>query len=197
MTAKVDKKNIFESEIGEMNFIHYGISGPLALSCSSYICREDFSKIKLYIDFKPSLTLETLESRIDREIIDLKAKPISSLLESLLPKAMTSVFAERLKVKLNEKANQLNKEKRKNLAFLLKNYEYLPISLDIFEAAIVTAGGVNLKEINPKYMKSKIYSNLYFIGEVLDIDALTGGYNIQLAFSTAVTCASDFNDLKN
>jgi len=196
LIAKRIGKCIFESEIGELNFIHYGISGPLALSCSSYICREDFRYVKLLIDLKPSLTIETLENRIDREIIELKAKPVSALLETLMPKVMVSPFAQRLNISLIEKANQLNKEKRKNIAKLLKNYEYLPSSLDIFETAIITSGGINLKEINPKYMKSKIYSNLYFIGEVLDIDALTGGYNIQLAFSTAVTCASDFKDIK-
>ena len=96
-------------------------------------------------------------------------------------------------MKAEMKANQLDREKRKTLINLLKNYELLPISLESFNQAVITAGGVNLKEINPKYMKSKLVSNLYFIGEVLDIDALTGGYNLQLAFSTAVTCASDFN----
>lgn len=196
LIAKNDKKVVYESDIGEMNFISYGISGPIVLSCSSFICREDFSKLKLIIDLKPSLSIETLENRIDREIVDLKSKTVSNLLELLLPNAMVSVFASRLKLNLRDKANQLNKEKRKNIAFLLKNYEFLPSSLDIFDCAIITSGGVNLKEINPKYMKSKFFSNLYFIGEVLDIDALTGGYNIQLAFSTAVTCASDFKDLR-
>lgn len=197
LTAKNDKKVFYESDIGEMNFISYGISGPIVLSCSSYICREDFSKLKLIIDLKPSLSAETLENRIDREIVNLKSKTVLSLLELLLPKAMVSVFASRLNLDLREKANQLNKEKRKKIAFLLKNYEFLPSSLDIFDCSIITAGGVNLKEINPKYMKSKLFNNLYFIGEVLDIDALTGGYNIQLAFSTAVTCASDFKDLRD
>ena len=197
LIAKNDKKVVYESDIGEMNFISYGISGPIVLSCSSFICREDFSKLKLIIDLKPSLSIETLENRIDREIVDLKSKTVLNLLELLLPKAMVSVFASRLKLNLKDKANQLNKEKRKNIAFLLKNYEFLPSSLDIFDCAIITSGGVNLKEINPKYMKSKFYNNLYFIGEVLDIDALTGGYNIQLAFSTAVTCASDFKDLRS
>ena len=197
ISAILDKKTIFKSEIGEMNYIGYGISGPIVLSCSSYICREDFSRLKLIIDLKPSLSLDVLENRIDREIIGLKNQKTSDLLATMLPRSMISIFAKRIKLDLNEKANQLNKEKRKKIAFLLKNYEYLPSSLDIFEAAIVTAGGINLKEINPKYMKSKLYSNLYFIGEVLDIDALTGGFNIQLAFSTAVTCASDFKNLKD
>ena len=197
ISAFLDKKLIFSSEIGEMTFISYGISGPIVLSCSSYICREDFSRIKLVIDLKPSLSLEVVENRLDREIIGLKNKDVSALLELLLPKAMVGVFADRLNLNLKQKANQLNKENRKKIANLLKNYEFLPSSLDVFESAIITSGGVNLKEINPKYMKSKLYPNLYFIGEVLDIDALTGGFNIQLAFSTAVTCASDFKDLKD
>lgn len=197
ISAFLEKKRIFESEIGEMSFIGYGITGPIVLSCSSYICREDFSKLKLVIDMKPSLTLDVLENRIDREIIGLKNQDLSALLETLLPKAMVSVFARRLKLDLKEKANQLTKEKRKNIAFLLKNFEYLPSSLDVLDSAIVTSGGINLKEINPKFMKSKLYSNLYFVGEVMDIDALTGGFNIQLAFSTAVACASDFKNLKD
>ena len=113
-----------------------------------------------------------------------------------MPKSLIPHFAKRLGIKLTEKANQLNKEKRKSIANLLKNYEYLPLSLENFNSAVVTAGGINLKEVNPKYMKSKLVSNLYFVGEVLDIDALTGGFNLQLAFSTAVTCANDFKDIK-
>ena len=101
-----------------------------------------------------------------------------------------------MNINLTFKANQVDKEKRKNLAFLLKNFELSPKKLEDFNSAIVTSGGVNLKEINPKYMKSKLVSGLYFVGEVLDIDALTGGFNLQLAFSTAVTCASDFKDIR-
>lgn len=197
VSAIQNEKIVYKSEIGEMLFTKNGISGPVVLSLSSYINRCDFDKLKLFIDFKPALSLDTLMLRINREITELKAKQVSSLLESLLPKSFVLIFAKRLGVKLTDKANQLDKEKRKNLAFLLKNYEYLPLSLENFDQAVVTAGGVNLKEINPKYMKSKLYSNLYFVGEVLDIDALTGGFNLQLAFSTAVTSASDFKDLKN
>ena len=196
ISAEVSGKNIYASEVGEMLFTKNGISGPIVLSLSSYINRVDFDKLKLFIDFKPALSIDTLILRINREIAELKAKQVSSLLETLLPKSLVPLFAKRLGVKLDEKANQLDKEKRKKLAELLKKYEYLPLSLESFDQAVVTAGGVNLKEINPKYMKSKLFPNLYFIGEVLDIDALTGGFNLQLAFSTAVTCASDFKDLK-
>lgn len=126
----------------------------------------------------------------------LKAKQFSSLLEGFLPRSLVKVFAQRLKINLTFKANQLDKEKRKSLQKLLKNYEISVKCLENLDFSIITSGGINLKEINPKYMKSKLISGLYFIGEVLDIDALTGGYNLQLAFSTAVTCAGDFKDLR-
>jgi predicted flavoprotein YhiN len=133
---------------------------------------------------------------IDRDIEALKAKQFSSLLEGFLPKSLVKIFAQRLGVNLTLKANQLSREKRKSLAIMLKNFEISLKSLESFDCAIITSGGINLKEINPKYMKSKLISGLYFVGEVLDIDALTGGFNMQLAFSTAVTCASDFKDLR-
>ena len=196
LSAKQNEKNIFNSEIGEMTFMRNSITGPIVLTCSSFINRQDFSNIKLYIDFKPALSEESLENRIDRDIAELKSGNVSALLEGLLPKSLVSVFAERTGFKLTEKANQMNKEKRKRLINLLKNFELTPISLESFDSAIVTSGGINLKEINPKFMRSKNISNLYFIGEVLDIDALTGGFNIQLAFATAVTCASDFKDYR-
>ena len=155
------------------------------------------NSLKLYIDFKPALGVDSLLNRIDRDIVDLKAKQVSSLLEGFLPKSLVKIFAARLGVKLDMKANQLDKEKRRKLANLLKNFEMIPKSLENFDCAIVTAGGITLKEINPKYMKSKLVQGLYFIGEVLDIDAMTGGFNLQLAFSTAVTCSSDFKDLRS
>lgn len=197
LISKQNQKTVYESEVGEMLFTSNGISGPIVLSCSSYINKFDLSSIKLFIDFKPALSEDSLLNRIDRDIEKLKAKQFSSLLEGFLPKSLVKIFAERLKINLTFKANQLDKEKRKKLSFLLKNFELTPKSLENFDCAIITSGGVNLKEINPKYMKSKIVPNLYFIGEVLDIDALTGGFNLQLAFSTAVTCSSDFKDLKS
>lgn len=197
LISKLQDKTVYESEIGEMLFTHNGISGPIVLSTSSYINRCNLKEIKLYIDFKPALSIDSLLNRIDRDIIDLKAKQFSSLLEGFLPKALVKIFADRLKVSLTSKANQLDKEKRKKLASLLKNFEMTPDSLEDFNCAIITSGGINLKEVNPKYMKSKLVSGLYFIGEVLDVDALTGGFNLQIAFSTAVTCSSDFKDLRS
>lgn len=194
--AKQKDKCVYESEVGEMLFTSNGVSGPIVLSCSSFINKYDLEEVKLFIDFKPALSLDSLLNRIDRDISALKAKQFSTLLEGFLPKSLVKVFANRLGINLTFKANQLDKEKRKKLAFLLKNFDITPKQLENFNSAIVTSGGVNLKEINPKYMKSKLISGLYFVGEVLDIDALTGGYNLQLAFSTAVTCASDFKDLR-
>ncbi len=192
LTSKLDDKVIYKSEIGEMLFTSDGISGPIVLSTSSYINRCNLSDVKVFIDFKPALTIDALLFRLDRDIADLRSKQVSSLLEGLLPKSLVVLFAQRIGVDLKMKANQLSREKRKELANLLKNYDYCVRSLSNFDAAVVTAGGVNLKEINPKYMKSKLVSNLYFIGEVLDVDALTGGFNLQIAFATAVTCSSDF-----
>lgn len=194
--AKNDQKIVYESEVGEMLFTSNGVSGPIVLSCSSFVNRFDMKSLKMFIDFKPALSNDALINRIDRDIEKLKAKQFSSLLEGFLPKSLVKVFAKRLNINLTFKANQVDKEKRKNLAFLLKNFELSPKKLEDFNSAIVTSGGVNLKEINPKYMKSKLVSGLYFVGEVLDIDALTGGFNLQLAFSTAVTCASDFKDIR-
>ena len=195
LVAELENKIVYESPIGEMLFTAGGISGPIALSASSYITRCDIEKVKLYIDFKPALTQDMLIERINREIVNLKSKQFSSLLELLLPKSLSSVFAKRLKINLTTKANQLTKENRKDLINLLKNFEITPEKLDSFNNAVITSGGVNLKEVNPKFMNSKLVKNLYFVGEVLDIDALTGGFNLQLAFSSAVTCASAFNQI--
>ena len=197
LIAKVNDKTIYESEVSEMLFTDRGVSGPIVLSCSSFINKFNIKDVKLYIDFKPALSSDSLQNRIDRDIENLKAKQFSSLLEGFLPKALVKVFSKRMNINLTFKANQIDKEKRKKLSFLLKNFEISPKCLENFDCAIITSGGVNLKEINPKYMKSKLVSGLYFIGEVLDIDALTGGFNLQLAFSTAVTCSSDFKDLKS
>ena len=196
LIARNKEKIIYESEVGEMLFTDSGVSGPIALSCSSFINRCDLSSVELAIDFKPALTIDTLLNRIDRDIEKLKAKQFSSLLEGFLPKSLVKIFAKRLGINLTFKANQVDKEKRKKLAFLLKNFKLTPKCLENIDYAIVTSGGVNLKEINPKYMKSKLVSGLYFVGEVLDVDALTGGFNLQLAFSTAVACSSEFADLR-
>ena len=139
------------------------------------------------------LSLEQLEGRISRDIASLGAKQVSSLLEGLLPKSLCGVFANRLGFLLTDKANQLSKQQRTNLANMLKQFELSVSALEGFERAVITSGGVSTKQVSPRDMQSKLVKNLYFIGEVLDIDALTGGFNLQLAFSTAVACASGIN----
>lgn len=183
---------IFVSEIGEMCFTDNGISGPLTLTCSSYINRENFKDLTMFIDLKPALYDSALEERIDRDIENGKNITVKELFDGLLPQSLIPEFLHRLSLSPDEKANQLSREKRKTIVNLLKNFDFSPKKLENFDSAIITSGGINLKEINPKFMKSKLFPNLYFIGEVLDIDALTGGFNLQLAFSTAVTCAGDF-----
>jgi len=186
------KKLVYESDIGEMLFTANGISGPLVLTLSSYINRISPQNVKIYIDFKPAIDDFALSQRLDREIIALKSKQFSSLLEQFLPKSLCDVFAKRLNIPKHKKANQLTNQEREKLCFMLKNFEVAYNRLDDIERAVVTSGGVNVKDLKPKSMESKLVGKLYFIGEVVDIDALTGGFNLQLAFSTAAACASDF-----
>ena len=192
LVAKQNNKTLFSSDVGEMLFTSNGISGPLVLSMSSYINRCDLSKIKLFIDFKPALNFDTLINRLNRDIIALKSKQVSSLISGLLPKSLVSVFLKRVNIKASEKVNQLTVKNREDICNYLKNFELEPKQLASFDYAVVTAGGVSVKDVSPKSMESKIVKGLYFIGEVLDLDALTGGFNLQIAFSTAVCCASNF-----
>ncbi len=190
--AKEKGKVIYKSPVGEMLFTGNGISGPIVLTTSSNINRILPENIKICIDFKPGLDDFALFNRIERDIVTLKAKQFSSLLEGLLPKSLVDIFAKRLNINKEKKVSQLSKEEREAVSFMLKNFELKLKKLDDIERAVVTSGGVCVKEIKPKNMESKLVSKLYFIGEVLDIDALTGGFNLQLAFSTAASCASDF-----
>lgn len=190
--AMQDSKEIFKSDIGEMLITGNGISGPLALTLSSYINRFSPENVEIYIDFKPALDDFALFLRIERDIKDLKSKQFSSLLEGLLPKSLADVFAKRLGISKTKKVSQLTKEERENLCKMLKNFRLKFDRLDDIERAVITSGGVSTKDIKPKNMESKIISKLYFVGEVVDVDALTGGFNLQLAFSMAAACASDF-----
>lgn len=190
--AMQDSKEIFKSDIGEMLITGNGISGPLALTLSSYINRFSPENVEIYIDFKPALDDFALFLRIERDIKELKSKQFSSLLEGLLPKSLADVFAKRLGISKTKKVSQLTKEERENLCKMLKNFRLKLDRLDDIERAVITSGGVSTKDIKPKNMESKIISKLYFVGEVVDVDALTGGFNLQLAFSMAAACASDF-----
>lgn len=190
--ANKDNKEIFKSDIGEMLITGNGISGPLVLSLSSYINRVSPEGLEIYIDFKPALDNFALLSRIERDIRELKGKQFSSLLEGLLPNSLVDVFVNRLGIPREKKVAQITREERENLCKMLKKFHLEFLRLDSIDRAVITSGGVSTKDIKPKSMESKLVNKLYFVGEVVDVDALTGGFNLQLAFSMSASCASDF-----
>lgn len=188
-SVKNEKKCIFVSEIGELLFTDKGISGPLVLTASSFVNREIFP-LQAEIDMKPALSVDVLKNRLNQDIIDMKAKTCKSLLELYMPKSIVPFFLHMLQWNAESKAAQLNKEQRMQFVSLLKHFPITISRLEDIDRAIITSGGVSVKEISPKTMQCKKYPNIYFIGEVLDVDALTGGYNLQIAFSTAMACAT-------
>ena len=183
-------KSIY-SDFGEMLFTHYGISGPVILSASSHIRNMDKCSYKISIDLKPSLDEQTLDRRIQRDFSELLNKDFINSLSKLLPKKLIPVIVLLSGIEPGTKVNQITRSQRLELVRLIKN---LTVNISDFrglEEAIITSGGVSVKEIDPKTMKSKIVDNLYFAGEVIDVDAYTGGFNLQIAFSTAVLCAEN------
>ena len=187
LSAKTEGKSY--SFFGEMLFTSDGISGPIALSLSSFISNKD--KVELSLDFKPALSKEQLEERLKREISGNINKEVTSLIKSLLPKSLIEPFLQTCQIDKHKKLNSLTALERKAILNNLKEFKLSFDKLYPIESGIVTAGGVELDEINPKTMEAKKVKGLYFIGEVLDVDCLTGGFNLQTAFSTAYACASD------
>ena len=185
LNAKIDGKTY--SLFGEMLFTFDAISGPIALSLSSHISRA--KEVELKLDFKPALTEETLENRLLKEFEEAKNKNITFIIKGLLPRRLVDVFLIKSGIDPEQKINSITVAQRKMIVNLLKNFPLEFEELYPIEAGIITSGGVNTKQVNPKTMESKIVSGLYFIGEVLDVDCLTGGFNLQVAFSTAVACA--------
>ena len=167
-----------------MLFTHYGISGPLVLTLSALINRKDLKNIILSINFKPALSYETLDKRLLREFEDNSTKEIKNVMRSLLPKNLIDEVLKRAEIKTNTVCNTITAEKRDKLIKTLTNFKMKIKSLRPIDEAVITAGGVSVKEINPKTMESKIISGLFFAGEVIDVDAFTGGFNLQIAFST-------------
>ncbi len=177
------KKPLF-SELGEMLFTHFGISGPLVLSASSHIRYMDKKNYIAYIDLKPALSPEQLDNRILRDFSEEQNKDFANSLDKLLPKSLIPVIVKLSGIEGNIKVNQVTKEQRLNLCNIIKA---LPLHITGFrpiEEAIITSGGISVKEINPKTMESKLVEGLYFAGEIIDTDAYTGGFNLQIAFST-------------
>ena len=184
-----DNKQKSLNFFGEMMFTDIGVTGPIILTLSSYINRA--KNIQLSIDFKPALTEQQLEARLLRDFGENKNKNIAYVIHGLLPKNFVDVFLRRVQIAGDRKVNSITKEERFEIIKHLKNFELKFKNLYPLETGIITSGGVCLDEINPKSCESKLQKNLYFIGEVLDVDALTGGFNLQVAFSTAYICAKD------
>lgn len=188
LTVIEKDKSIF-SEQGEMLFTHFGISGPLVLSASSHIRNIENEKYKIILDLKPALGYNKLNNRIVREISKFPNYDMINILRKLLPAKLVEPIFSMLKLNDGFKANQFNKEQRKHLVELLKNLTLTVKSFRSVKYAIITSGGVDVSEINPKTMESKIKNGLYFVGEMLNVDGYTGGFNLQIAWSTAVAAA--------
>ena len=188
-----NNKTIYE-DFGEMIFTHFGVSGPIILSGSAHLVRQKNidnllkeKKIILKIDFKPALTEEKLDSRILRDFEEIKNKQFKNSLDKLLPQKLIPVIIKKSNINSNKKVNEITKIERKNLVKLLKNFEIQIKDFRPIEEAIITSGGINIKEINPKTMESKLVKGLYFAGEIIDVDSYTGGFNLQIAYSTGYT----------
>ena len=197
--VKIEIKNIENSKViyedfGEMIFTHFGVSGPTILSGSAHLVRYkkidellNNKKIILKIDFKPALSEEKLDERILRDFSEFKNKQFKNSLDKLLPQKLIPIIMEKSKINPDKKVNEITKQERKNLVKILKNFELTISAFRPIDEAIITSGGINIKEINPKTMESKLVPGLYFAGEIIDVDAYTGGFNLQIAYSTGYT----------
>ena len=190
---KENNKVIYD-DFGEMLFTHFGVSGPTILSSSAHLVRykniDEFlknKKIVLNIDFKPALSEEKLDQRILRDFDEFKNKQFKNSLDKLLPQKLIPVIIEKSGINPEKKVNEINKKERHRLVNLLKNFEVVIKGFRTIDEAIITSGGINIKEINPKTMESKLVEGLYFAGEIIDVDAYTGGFNLQIAYSTGYT----------
>lgn len=183
LTAKHNGKTV-SSRLGEMLFTHYGIGGPLVLSLSAEINRLPMREISLSVDFKPALDEGKLENRLLRDFAERKNEQMKNVMRGLLPADLGILILGQAGIPHGKQANAVTREERARLIAALKEFPLVPLSLRGFSEAVVTSGGVSLKEINPKTMESKLVKGLYFCGEVLDVDCYTGGFNLQTAFST-------------
>ena len=178
------KKKMYD-DFGEMLFTHYGVSGPLMLSASSYIGKKVQDKeLQLVIDLKPALTVEQLDQRVLRDFEENMNKQFKNAIGKLFPTKLIPIMLELSEIDPDKKVNLISKEERQQFVSLIKNFSMTITGLRDFNEAIITKGGIKVKEINPSTMESKLVEGLYFVGEVLDLDALTGGFNLQIAWST-------------
>ena len=190
----IQKNKVIYEDFGEMLFTHFGVSGPTILSGSAHLLRYKNidellknNKIILSIDLKPALTEEKLDERVLRDFKEVKNKAFKNSLDKLLPRKMIDTIVDLSGINPEKKVNEITKKERGMLVHLLKNLEIVISEFRPIEEAIVTSGGVNIKEINPKTMESKIVKNLFIAGELIDVDAYTGGFNLQIAYSTGYT----------
>lgn len=190
-------KKIYD-DFGEMIFTHFGVSGPTILSSSAHLLRYNnldnllkSNKIKLLIDLKPGLTIEKLDDRILRDFNEFKNKEFKNSLNKLLPQKLIPVIIKKTGINQLKKVNEITKEERLRIVNILKKFEIVINGFRPVEEAIVTAGGISIKEINPKTMESKLIKGLFFAGEIIDVDAYTGGFNLQIAYSTGFVAGMD------
>ena len=197
--VKITENNkVIYEDFGEMLFTHYGISGPIILSASAVLIRHKNidellkeNKVKIHIDLKPALDEEKLDNRILRDFEELKNKQFKNSLGLLLPKKMVEPMISIIGIDPEKRINEITKEERKTIVKNLKNLELTINGFRGIEEAIVTKGGISIKEINPKTMESKLIQGLYFAGEIIDLDAFTGGFNLQIAWSTGYAAAQN------
>ncbi len=181
--TKKGNKEIY-SDFGEMLFTHFGVSGPVILSASAHIRDMERNRYKISVDLKPALSEEQLDARILRDFSENTNKNFINALDALLPKKLVPVVVKLSRIPMSLKVNQITREQRAQLVGLLKNFTVTVTGFRPIEEAIITSGGISIKEINPSTMESKLVKGLYFAGEVIDVDAYTGGFNLQIAFST-------------
>ena len=192
-----DGKKKLYNDFGEMLFTHYGVTGPLMLSASSIVGKKFKDKklndkeLRLEIDLKPALSIEKLDQRVLRDFEENQNKQFKNAIGKLFPSKLIPVMIELSGIDPEKKVNVISKEERLNFVHLIKHFTMTLTGLRDYNEAIITRGGVKVKEIDPGTMESKLMENVYFIGEVLDLDALTGGFNLQIAWSTAYAAGNN------
>ncbi|MBO2516380.1 MAG: aminoacetone oxidase family FAD-binding enzyme [Clostridiales bacterium] len=194
LSALRGNKLLFDEQ-GEMLFTHYGISGPLVLNLSSVLAGTDLNDTQIFIDLKPALSEQQLDERLKRELIQNGSGELNRIYRGMLPGSLSELFAKLTGIDGRMRCAQVSAQNRQHIVKMLKEIPLKPASLRSYSEAIITRGGVSVKEISPSTMMSKKLPGLFFAGEVLDVDARTGGYNLQIAFSTGVLagkCAAEF-----
>lgn len=185
----IDGKAVCE-QFGEMLFTHEGLSGPIILTLSAYATKHSIHNAQISINLKPALTEEQLDERLLRDFSEFNNKEVKNCLLKLLPERLICSIIEKINIQPNQKVNSITKQQRRLLAHTLQDLRFDIVALGGFERAVVTSGGISVNEINPATMQSKLCPNLYFAGEIIDVDALTGGFNLQIAFSTGILAAN-------